>query len=105
QSDVASELGRGRIAGITRPGHVVFFHQVQIYVQRLHLKPFTVSARAPIFSSFAAGVRPWPRLKMCPGRPRMVSSTFLVSAATTSGVASAISTGERLPCKAMCDGT
>jgi hypothetical protein len=30
------ELGRGRIAGVTRPGHVVFFYQIQIYVQCFH---------------------------------------------------------------------
>src|SRR5260221_7742797 len=98
------EFGRGRIAGVARPGHVVFFHQIQIYVQRLHLKPFTVSTKAAIFSSFAPGVKPWPRLKMWPARPRMASKIFLVSAATTSGVDSASSTGERFPCNAMCAG-
>src|ERR1035441_967248 len=98
------ELGRGRIACVTRSGHVVFAHQIQIYVQCFHLKPFTVSIKAAIFSSFAPGVKPWPRLKMCPGRPRMVSRIFFVSVATMFGVDSASNTGERFPCNAMCDG-
>src|SRR5664279_1493182 len=30
------ELGGGRIAGVARPGHVVFLHQIQIYFERAH---------------------------------------------------------------------
>ena len=55
---ITGELGRRRIAGVTRPGHVIFFYQIEIYVQRLHLKPFTDSTNAAMFSSFAAGVKP-----------------------------------------------
>ena len=34
------EPGRGRIAGVTRPGHIVFFHQLKIDVQRFHTGKF-----------------------------------------------------------------
>src|SRR5260221_11479108 len=80
----AGEMRGRRIRGVPRTGHVVLLHQIEIYFQEAHLNCFTVSTRLAMFSSFAFGGTPWPRLKICPGRPRISSKIRVVSAATIS---------------------
>ncbi|MEJ0090161.1 MAG: hypothetical protein WDM80_10500 [Limisphaerales bacterium] len=45
-----AELGRRRIAGVTRPGHVIFFYQIQIYTQRFSLEIFNRAIVWRLFS-------------------------------------------------------
>ena len=58
-----------RIGSVARAGHVVFLHQIEIDFKHAHLNLSQCSPDASIFSSFALGGTPWPRLKICPGRP------------------------------------
>src|SRR5579862_4582546 len=102
--DGVGEFRGRRIAGVTRSGHVVFLHQIQIDVQHTHLKFFTVSTRAAMFSSLASGGTPWPRLKMWPRAPRMSVRIRPVSTATISGLVMS-KDGSRLPCTPTCSGS
>src|SRR5664279_2646042 len=95
--DLVREVRRRRIRRVARPRHVVLLHQLKIDFQHAHLKFLTVLTRLSMFSSLALGGTPWPRLKMCPGRPRISRRMRLVSAATTAGVVVSRK-GSRLPC-------
>src|SRR5206468_4097017 len=94
---LVAETGRGRIRRVARAGHIVFADEGEIDVEPAHVKLLTVSTSAWMFSSRAAGGTPWPRLKMCPLRPRISVSIARASAATRSGVVVSWN-GSRLPC-------
>ena len=50
-----------------------------IQLHEYKIDAVTVSTRAPLHSSFARGVMPWPRLKTCPVVPRIDSRRRVVS--------------------------
>src|ERR1700679_2773593 len=60
---------------------------------------FTHSTTRITFSTGVAGTMPWPRLKMCPGRPAAAVSTSFTRAFKTSSGANSVM-GSRLPCTA-----
>ena len=66
------------MSGLTSAAHV--------NLSFAHLKFFTVSTRAAMFSSLASGGTPWPRLKIWPRAPRISVRIRPVSAATISGL-------------------
>src|ERR1044071_3850507 len=53
-----------RVGGVARPGDVIFLDEIKIDFEHAHDSALIVSTRARIFSSFAFGGTPWPRLKM-----------------------------------------
>src|SRR5207245_195428 len=72
------ELRGGRVGGVTRPGHVVLLHEVQINFERAHgfaglpgLNSLTVFTRLSMASTLALGRPPWPKFNISPRRPRI----------------------------------
>jgi len=90
------EAGRRRIRGVPRTGYIVFLDQVKIDFKHAHFAPRTVCTRASMFSSFALGGTPWPKLKIWPDFPAISRKIRLVSAATVAGVV-VRRNGSRLP--------
>src|ERR1039458_6131042 len=83
---LAGEMCRRGIRRVAWPRHVVLLHQLKIDFQHAHLKLLTALTRLSMFSSLAVGGTPWPRLKMCPGRPHISPKMRPVPAVTASGV-------------------
>src|SRR5258706_3427626 len=98
-----AKLCRGRVGRVARPRNVVLFDQIEIDLQRAHLKFFTTDIRDSRQSSRASGGTPWPRLKICPRFPRMLSRSAPASAVTTAGVVVSRN-GSRFPCTATVSG-
>src|SRR5436190_20042625 len=61
--ELIAEPRRRWIRSVTRARDVVFADQIHIDVQGFHSSPRTVATKASMFSSFAFGGTPWPRLK------------------------------------------